>query len=415
MTHNFFLKYGTQKIPFDLPDHTDVLQINDPETKIMASEFASGLRNELERLNPDLTNGVAVVLADKTRLCGYPEFLPVLLRTLEEFGAGSDKIRIFIAYGTHPRQSEEECQNAYGESYRHCRFVHHDCDDLECFANKGRTARGTPVYMRRDISDAGFLITFGAISHHYFAGYGGGRKLIFPGLGWKKAIYRNHGLFLDTQAQTLAPSCQSGLLDGNPLAEDLAEFETYRPADMAIHGILDSQGQVRDLLVGSGTAHFRRACADHGENCERIIEQQYDLLIASAGGYPKDVNFIQAHKAIDNAAKFVRDRGTLLMLMECRDGIGSETFLPWFEMGDWNRAFKKLSEKYEGNGGTALSMMSKLRRINISIVTALNHSHAETIGFEKISIEQAHKFAKQAHGATAVIPNASLLVGIGEN
>ena len=415
MTHNFFLKYGTRKIPFDLPDHTDVLQINDPETKIMASEFASGLRNELERLNPDLTNGVAVVLADKTRLCGYPEFLPVLLRTIEEFGAGSDKIRIFIAYGTHPRQSEEECLNAYGESYRHCRFVHHDCDDLECFANKGRTARGTPVYMRRDISDAGFLITFGAISHHYFAGYGGGRKLIFPGLGWKKAIYRNHGLFLDTQAQTLAPSCQSGLLDGNHLAEDLAEFETYRPADMAIHGILDSQGQVRDLLVGSGTAHFRRACADHGKNCERIIEQQYDLLIASAGGYPKDVNFIQAHKAIDNAAKFVRDRGTLLMLMECRDGIGSETFLPWFEMGDWNRAFKKLSEKYEGNGGTALSMMSKLRRINISIVTDLNDSHAETIGFEKISIEQAHKLAKQAHGATAVIPNASLLVGLGEN
>jgi len=103
------------------------------------------------------------------------------------------------------------------------------------------------------------------------------------------------------------------------------------------------------------------------------------------------------------------------MLMECRDGIGSETFLPWFEMGDWNRAFKKLSEKYEGNGGTALSMMSKLRRINISIVTDLNDSHAETIGFEKISIEQAHKLAKQAHGATAVIPNASLLVGLGEN
>ena len=319
---------------------------------------------------------------------------------------------MFIAYGTHPRQTDKECRTAFGDTYQHIRFIHHDCLNNKCFANLGKTNRGTPVLIRRDIIEAGFLITFGAISHHYFAGYGGGRKLIFPGLGHRIAIYHNHGLFLDAQLQALSPSCQSGVLDGNPLAEDLAEFETFCPADFAIHGILDSHGNVCDLLPGVGSDHFRKACAEHGKNCEIVSAQQYDLVIASCGGYPKDINFIQSHKAIDNAAKFVRDGGSLIILAECNEGVGSKTFLPWFKIGGWKEAFKRLSEKYEGNGGTALSMMSKLQRINISLVTDLNDSASKTIGFEKSSMDKAINLVKQTTGSMAAIPNASLLVKV---
>ncbi len=411
MAQSLDLKYGTQKISFNLPDQAEIFRTKEPETKITTSNFESRLYHELERLNPDYTN-VSVVLSDKTRLCGYPKFLPVLLKALEAFGAEPDRITMFIAYGTHPRQTDKECRTAFGDTYQKLRFIHHDCLDNNCFVNLGQTTRGTPVLIRRDIIEAGFLITFGAISHHYFAGYGGGRKLIFPGLGLRKAIYHNHGLFLDAQLQALSPFCRSGVLDGNPLAEDLAEFETFCPADFAIHGILDSQGNVCDLLPGVGTDHFRRACADHGENCEIAGTQQYDLVIASCGGYPKDINFIQSHKAIDNAAKFVRDGGSLIILAECRDGIGSKTFLPWFEIGGWEKAFKRLSEKYEGNGGTALSMMSKLQRINIFLVTDLNDSASKNIGFEKISMDKAINLVKQATGSIAAIPNAGLLVKV---
>jgi nickel-dependent lactate racemase len=319
---------------------------------------------------------------------------------------------MFIAYGAHPRQTDKECRAVFGDTYQKIRFVHHDCLDDNGFENLGQTTRGTPVLIRRDITESGFLITFGAISHHYFAGYGGGRKLIFPGLGHRIGIYHNHGLFLDAQFQTLSPSCQSGVLDGNPLAEDLAEFETFCPADFAIHGILDSNGNVCDLFPGVGSDHFRKACAEHGKNCEIAGAQQYDLVIASCGGYPKDINFIQSHKAIENAAKFVRDGGSLIILAECNEGVGSKTFLPWFEIGSWKEAFKKLSKKYEGNGGTALSMMSKLQRINISLVTDLNDSSSKTIGFEKISMDKAINLVKQTTGSIAAIPNASLLVKV---
>ena len=405
------LKYGHRKISFDLMEDAEIFRTNEPENKITASRLASRLRDEFERLNPDFEK-VALVLADKTRLCGYPEFLPILLKTLESFGLAPDKITIFIAYGTHFPQTDEECIAIYGESYRHYRFVHHDSRDRKCFTKLGKTTRGTPVYVRSDILEAGLLITFGAISHHYFAGYGGGRKLIFPGLGYWQAIYHNHGLFLDAQRQILSPYCQSGLLDGNPLAEDLAEIETYRPPDLAIHAILDSRGNVCDLLTGTGTECFREACDVHGKNCEISSDQEYDLVLASCAGYPKDVNFIQSHKAIDNAAKFVCDGGLLIFLAECRDGVGSKTFLPWFEMGDWRTVFRKLVENYEGNGGTALSMMSKLQRIKILLVTDLSDSVCDTMGVEKISMDKAKTLVEHSTNSMAVIPNASLLVKI---
>jgi nickel-dependent lactate racemase len=411
MAINLDLKYGARKISFVFPDQTDIFKIKDPETKITTSDFESRLYHELKILNPDCTN-VSIVVSDKTRLCGYPKFLPVLLKTLETFGAAQDRITMFIAYGAHSRQTDRECRIAFGDTYQKIRFVHHDCLDHKGFENLGQTTRGTPVLIRQDIIESGFLITFGAISHHYFAGYGGGRKLIFPGLGQRISIYHNHGLFLDAQLQALSPYCQSGVLDGNPLAEDLEEFETFCPADFAIHGILDSHGNVCDLLPGVGSDHFRKACAEHGINCEIPINKQYNLVIASCGGYPKDINFIQSHKAIENAAKFVHDGGSLIILAECLEGVGSKTFLPWFEMGGWKEAFSSLSEKYEGNGGTALSMMSKLQRINISLVTNLNDSYSKTIGFEKISMDKAINIVKQTTRSIAAIPNASLLVKV---
>lgn len=411
MKHTVQLKYGAQQVSFSFSESTDVLAIREPLQKVNEELFADGLKKEIGSANLDMRR-TALVVADKTRLCEYAKYLPVLIRTLEEAGADSSRLTIYIAYGTHPRQSDEECRAVYGDAYGKYRFIHHDCSDQRSFVSLGETSRGTPVLLRRDIVESSCVIAFGAISHHYFAGYGGGRKLVFPGLGFKDAIYRNHGLFLDAKRRTLASGCQPGMLDGNPLAEDLAEYERFRPADFAVHGILDGKGRVCDLFPGRGTDHFRAACAVHGEYCEIVGASRYDVVFASCGGYPKDVNFIQSHKAIHNASQFVKDGGRLVILAQCRDGIGSGTFLPWFELGGRQAAFDRLSENYEGNGGTALAMMNKLERIRISIATELDDNPAKLIGFEKITLEDAGQMAHHNDGSVAVIPNAGLLVRV---
>ncbi len=408
MTTSISMAYGSRKIAFKNTGPSDVFTIREPDNQVDADRFLSRLEDCLYDFNLDLSHP-AVVLADKTRLCGYPQYLPVLLDALVAHGAPAARIRIYIAYGTHPAQTDEESFATYGAVYGRFQWVHHRCEG-EDFIEMGKTSKGTPIRLRRDIAEASCVITFGAVSHHYFAGYGGGRKLMFPGLGQKAAIYANHGLFLDRGAGRLASGCRPGQLNGNPLAMDLAEYESHRPADMAIHGLLNSRGQVYDLLVGRGSAHFQSACTRHAAHCEAAADRQYDLVVASCGGFPKDINFIQSHKAIHHAADFVCDGGQLIVLAECRDGIGSRTFLSWFEMGGAEAAFEALSNGYVGNGGTALAMMSKLDRIRIGLVTQLDIQLAVTIGFEWVTPDQIQALLDHHQGSLAFIPNAGMLV-----
>lgn len=404
------LEFGSTTCSLPRPAGADLLTLRDPEITITPELFRSRLHDFLTSAQLNLEKTV-VVVADKTRLCGYPEYLPILFEMLEEFGLNRANFRILIAYGTHPAQSDEECLTAYGEVYTTHPFIHHDCHDITQFIESGTTERGTPIRFRSDISEATAVITMGAICHHYFAGYGGGRKLIFPGCGEKSAIYANHGLYLDRSASILAPGCQPGVLEANPLAEDLFDVEKTRPADLAIHGILDSHGHLTDLLVGSGMEDFLNACKKHGTSCE-INSDQYDVIVGSCGGFPKDINYIQSHKAVHNASMFVRDGGLLVLYGECRDGIGSKTFLPWFDAGDFTSAFKKLAANYEGNGGTALATMTKTGRIRIALVTSLDDATCKTIGMEKWSHDQVsrHLTALPPETSVAFIPNASLLV-----
>jgi lactate racemase len=409
MSQSISLPYGDTSTTILCRSGADLYRVDDPVQRIDPIGFAKRLKTAIPREGLDLSRP-AVVVADKTRLCAYPQYLPVLLDTMTELGADPGAITLYIAYGTHMGQSHEACQKAYGSAYRAYRWIHHNCDEGP-FVRLGETRRGTPVHLRQDLAGASCIITFGAISHHYFAGYGGGRKLIFPGLGKRENIYANHSLFLYRESRSLADGCRSGRLDDNPLAEDLAEVETFRPADLAIHGILNSRGEVCDLMVGQGPDQFRRACARHAQGCEVAVKRRYDLVVAACGGFPKDINLIQSHKAIHHAADFVRDGGRLIVLAQCRDGIGSDTFLPWFEPGGWDAAFDALSCQYVGNGGTALAMMAKCRRINISLVTELDAETVHRIGCDLMSPAEVQAFIDHHSGGLAVIPNASLTVG----
>lgn len=194
------------------------------------------------------------------------------------------------------------------------------------------------------------------------------------------------------------------------MAEDLEEYETFFQAHVAVHGILDRNGKVCDLLVGKGHADFRKACAAHARNCEVRCSKRYPWVLASCGGHPRDINFIQSHKGIENASRFVQDRGTLVVLARCPDGVGSRAFLPYFSSGGFSRAFEALSRQYKGNGGTALSMMKKTARITILMVTALDDSICGRIGVEKVSFAQALKCLQNRKGTLAVLPNAGLVV-----
>lgn len=404
------LKYGTASCDINLPEKADQLVIREPVSQVNKETFTREFSLKLpDNLSDDPV--ISIVVADKTRLCGYKTYLPWILNTLFQKGIKKNRITFFIAYGTHARQSDKDCVNAYGDLYHRYRFIHHDCTDKTLFADMGTTLNGTRVHIRKDLLNSDLVITFGALSHHYFAGYGGGRKLLFPGLGYKPDIYQNHGLFLDKTVNALSLDCRPGNLGNNPLAEDLRQVDTVNKIPkVAIHGILDSKGTVSRLIVGNTYDDFLTACQTLDTFYKTDRKKRYSLVVASCGGFPKDINFIQAHKAINNAAMFVKDHGRLIVFAECADGIGSDAFIEYFNYHNFTRAFDVLAENYKGNGGTALSMMTKTKRINIFLKTALDDILCKIIGVQKIEDPMIKTLTTKFQTDMACIENASLLI-----
>ena len=403
------LRYGQGLIEVAVPAGADILDAQEPSSTVNYEHFRHGIAGLLA--GADFTQAIAVVVADKTRLCGYTTVLPWLMEALTRQGVRKEQITFSIAYGNHARQSEAECLAAYGEVYRAYPFIHHDSSEQTAFAYLGTTRRGTPVHVRQDVVSTRTIITIGAISHHYFAGFGGGRKLLFPGLGERQAIFANHRLLLDADAPRLAPGCQPGQLAGNPLAEDLEEINTLLPPYYSIHGLLNSHGQLAALRFGRNYQEFLTVCREHDQHYWIPASQQYDLVLSSAGGYPKDINMIQTHKALHNAAMFVRDGGQLILLAQCADGIGSATFLPYFEMGGPEQAYEHLRANYSGNGGTALALMAKTRRIAISMLTDLPVELSQRIGLKSVDYQTLAASLRQPGIRIAIIPNSSMVIG----
>ena len=402
------MKYGSRELPLILKKEIPRLSHHEPLVNTGPESFRELLALRLPLSDHQVSN-VGIVVADKTRLCQYPTYLPVLTRYLLDAGINASAITFYIAYGTHAPQSEAECLNSYGESYRQFRFVHHNSRAAEGFQTLGTTTRGTSIRIAEEVLQHDLLISFGSILHHYFAGYGGGRKLLFPGLAAYNSILENHRLFLDFDAETLAKGCQSGQLDNNPLAMDLEEINSLLPPRLKLHAILNSRKEVCEIFAGECDNDFREVCHRYDHYFRWSGKQQFDLVMASAGGYPKDINFIQAHKSIHNAASFVKDGGKLVIFAACSDGIGNSDFMDIFKKGGWSNIFKELAVEYKNNAGTALSMLEKSARIDIRMVTSLSEEECRLMGAGRCAMEDVQKIIDLEKGSVAVLENAGML------
>jgi nickel-dependent lactate racemase len=402
------MKYGSREVTLKLERETTRLVHREPSVNASPDKFRKLLATHLPFSGRRVSN-VGIVVADKTRLCQYSTYLPVLTGYLQESGIPPSGITFYIAYGTHAPQSEQECIESYGETYKQFRFVHHNSRDTGAFQALGTTSRGTSVKLASEVLQHDMLITFGAILHHYFAGYGGGRKLLFPGMGAYESILQNHRLFLDYKTRSPAAGCLSGQLDHNPLALDLEEISGLLPPHLEIYTILDSQKQVCEISAGTSYEEFRKVCQRYDLFFKSTEMQQFDLVVASAGGYPKDINFIQSHKSIQNAASFVKNGGKLIIFAECRDGIGNPGLMGLFRLGGKDNIFRELEVEYKNNAGTAISMLEKAERMEIRMVTTLSEEDCRFMGATRCLPEDVQHMIDSEKGSVAVLENAGML------
>ncbi len=268
---------------------------------------------------------VAVVVSDVTRPCPTSRLLPALLSELCAGGVEQENIRIAFGLGSHRRLTPEEQARSVGEDV----FAQIRCGDIGTgpFVELGHTSRGTPVQVFRPVVEADLRVLLGNIEYHYFAGYTGGAKAVLPGVCSVETIRANHSWMVEDSAV-------AGRIEGNPVREDLEEAAGFAEPSFLLNVVLDAQKNIVHAVAGDVTLAHREGCRKVDELYRLPIDKLADIVLASAGGWPKDINLYQAHKALDNAARAVRDGGVIILLAECGEGIGSARFAEWLTCGD---------------------------------------------------------------------------------
>jgi nickel-dependent lactate racemase len=273
------------------------------------------------------------------------------------------------------------------------RTIDHNPDDESALVDLGHTRRGTPIRVNRSLLEHTHVILTGAVGFHYFAGFTGGRKSVSPGLASSDTITSTHILALDFERGGRQADVGPGLLEGNPIHEECVEIaERVSPAFL-INSIVNDQGQPVRTYAGNWKSAHARACADYMTAHSVRINARRELVIASCGGSPYDINLIQAHKALDMAALACEDGGTILLLAECRDGLGRPDFLKWFEPGSSAALESRLRTAYEVNGQTAWALLTKTERYNVVLVSHLPEEQVRQMGMvPAANLDQALKY-----------------------
>ena len=376
--------YGHDELSVTFPSSCTVETLEPPARPALGDAAAALVRALAEPvagpplgelLGPEAR--VAIVVADWTRACAYPDLLPPVLDELNRSGIRDDAIALLIAYGTHARQPDGVTRALYGDEVcRRVEIVHHDCDAAN-LVEAGTTPAGTRVALNRRYVEADVAITVGPVGFHYFAGFGGGPKLVFPGLASRDGILANHARSVE---QMLAePRRLKGELNENACARDIREAVKLAPPAFSVQCLLDERGAPSAIVAGRWDASHDAACDRLRETAMIDVTARHDLIVASCGGSPRDINLIQTHKSIDNACELLRDGGTLLLAARCDEGVGSDTFLGWFDL-DEQAFISRLRRGYELHGGTAFAMRRKARRCRIYMKSALPDAIVRQIG-----------------------------------
>jgi nickel-dependent lactate racemase len=316
-------------------------------------------------------NSVVILVPDKTRHAHTPPVLRVLLRRLAAAGIEPSGVTILVAAGDHPRHTPEELAEVAGPGLPDgVRVVEHRAvDEADC-VEVGRTPRGTPVRVNRLVATAPGLILTGAVSHHYFAGFGGGPKAAFPGAAARSAIRANHGLVIADGDKD--PRACAGRLDGNPVHEDLCDAVSLLAPSFLVNVVNDGDDRALAFFAGHWRAAHRAGCAF----LERVAgvsaePGSFDLLAVSAGGYPHDLNLVQSHKAIDRCAPLLADGGRMLILAECAQGFGDPDLEQRLLEADEPGLLRVLSTAFVVKAHTALCLLRKARRLRLAIAGQL--------------------------------------------
>lgn len=365
------LKYGKDEISIKLPTGRIICEIKantfsgitNPESEILKALNNPVGTEKLDKLISP-TDKVCIVTSDITRPCPTHIMLPPVIDILTKIGVPYENITVVFGLGSHRKHTESEMKKLVGQEYFNLlNVVDSDTSDM---IYMGKTSRGTPVNITGSVAKADKRICFGNIEMHYFAGYSGGSKAIMPGVSDREAISANHKMMLEETSRC-------GEIKQNNVRLDIEEAADICGIDFILNVILDENKKILKAVAGDRILAHRAGC-DFLDKLYKIkIHSLADIVIASAGGFPKDINLYQAQKALDNAREAVKPGGIIILFASCNEGLGEKVFENWLmEAKCHTDLIERIKLDFELGGHKAAAIASVVEKCDIYIVSELD-------------------------------------------
>lgn len=399
---NTELGYGKQKILFSVPNErvSGVLKPNSVSVfQTGTEEIERSLDNPIasrkleEIVSPRDT--VAIITSDITRPMPSKTVLPPVLKRLAKAGVKKENIKIVFALGSHRKHTEEEKKYLVGEEI-YDNYTLLDSDENNA-VRLGFTSAGTPVDIFRPVAEADKVICLGNVEYHYFAGYSGGSKAVMPGVSTRAAIKTNHSMMVMPEART-----------GNVLSPVRRDSEEvclrFVKVAFIVNVVLDEKKTVIKCFSGDVIKAHRLAC-EYLDGFYKIkIKKEADIVVVSAGGYPKDLNMYQAQKALDNAVHAVRKGGVIIWLAECKEGFGSDTFEKWMTEYTPDFRIEEIKRNFVLGGHKAAAVAIAGKKADIYFVGSMDENTVSKCGLKPFSsLEEAFSAATERFGENSSV------------
>ncbi len=247
---------------------------------------------------------VAVVISDASRDEPREAMLDALLDTIP-----AERVTLVVASGTHRGDA-----SVVPARYASLPCVVHDAGRLDLSVDLGTTGEGTRVRVLREVADADLVVVTGRIRPHYFAGWSGGVKGVFPGCGYRDDILVNHLLKAD-------PSARPGRVDDNRCRRDMEGAAGKLPGRLFMLDVLcDCDGTPVAAAAGDAVTAHRALCARARELF--LVRAPRSPVVVVADRPPVTRSLYQASKLLAPAGAVLDDGGTVIIVAECDLGTG---------------------------------------------------------------------------------------------
>jgi len=402
------LKYGLREVKIELPQEKLVGVFTPREVdgaENAQAEIKRALKNPIgsKRLKDviRLKDKVAIAIDDITRPLPSREILPPLIDELTSSGIKEKDITIIIATGLHRKLSLPEIRQILGKIADRIRVINHDPYSRENLVYLGRTSRGSDIYINKNFVEASVKILVGDIEYHQFFGYGGGAKSIHPGIADAESIRSIH-------SQLDSPRARAGVLNGNPIQEELKEVIQMIKPDFVINVVLNLRKEIVKAFAGDLSEVFHQGTRLVDEMYKVKVPQRVDTVIASCGGFPRDVDLYQSQKAIESAKKVVKKGGRIILFARCQEGWGSKVFQEWMkEAKDPEEIMERIRKKFLIGAHKSYLLAKEVQWAKVYLYSEMNPSEVEDAFLYPLAdLKEVDKLLEEA-GEIIALPYAT--------